>query len=492
MGLWISRREFLGLSSLSLLGAAVGCNTSQIQIKSTKRPNLVFVFPDQMRAHTPGFMNEDPSITPNLDAFAEESLVLTQAVSNYPVCSPFRAMLMTGKWPHSNNVITNCNSKSTPYGCELGKEERCWSDVLKDVGYSLGYIGKWHLDSPREPYVDCRNNKGEMAWNEWCSFERRHGFDFWYAYGTYDYHNRPMYWTGKAKRDEFHFVDQWGPEHEADLAIKYIKNEGSAYRKAGKPFALVVSMNPPHTPYNLVPKKYVDMYDDVTIEELCNRENIPGAGTRWGDYYRKNIKNYLAMVTGVDEQFGRILSAINEQDLEQDTIVVFTSDHGNCLGIHDQISKNNRFEESMRIPFMIRYPGKIKPRRDDLLMSVPDIYPTLLELMGLGDKIPSAVEGKSRAELFAGGKGERPELQLYMWVPQEQPSIGRRGIRTGRYTFVIIRQKDKEEKLILHDNIEDKYQLENIAEERPGVVKELREKLNEWLRKTDDPWLNKV
>jgi len=112
--------------------------------------------------------------------------------------------------------------------------------------------------------------------------------------------------------------------------------------------------------------------------------------------------------------------------------------------------------------------------------------------MGLGDKIPSAVEGKSRAELFAGGKGERPELQLYMWVPQEQPSIGRRGIRTGRYTFVIIRQKDKEEKLILHDNIEDKYQLENIAEERPGVVKELREKLNEWLRKTDDPWLNKV
>ena len=491
MGLEISRREFLRVSSLSLLGAAVGCNNSLIQGKP-KRPNLVFVFPDQMRAHTLGFMNEDPTLTPNLDAFADESLVLMQAVSNYPVCSPYRAMLMTGKYPFSNKVIGNCLNITEPFGVELQKLDRCWSDVLKDVGYSLGYIGKWHLEAPRPPYIDCANNRGDNKWNEWCPPDRRHGFDYWYSYNTYDYHNRPLYWRGDAGREEFHYVDQWGPEHEADLAIKYIKNEGGGYRDAGKPFALVVSMNPPHTPYNLVPKKYVDMYGDVTVEELCNRENIPAAGTRWGDYYRKNIKNYLAMVTGVDEQFGRILSAIKEQGLEEDTIVVFTSDHGNCLGIHGQVSKNNRYEESMRIPFMIRYPGKIRPRKDELMMSVPDVYPTLLELMGFKKDIPADVEGTSYAKQFISGKGDRPESQLYMWVNVSDSKYGRRGLRTDRYTFVVVRQKDKEEKVILHDNVEDKYQLKNIAAERPEVVKELTAKLNGWLRKTNDPWLNKV
>jgi arylsulfatase A-like enzyme len=300
-----------------------------------------------------------------------------------------------------------------------------------------------------------------------------------------------LYWTTNAKREEFHYVDQWGPEHEADLAIKYIKNENNNYRDGDKPFALVVSMNPPHTPYNLVPKKYVDMYAGVKVKDLCNRKNIPAAGTRWGDYYRKNIKNYLAMVTGVDEQFGRILGAIKEQRIEEDTIVVFTADHGNCLGIHGQVSKNNRYEESMRIPFMIRYPGRIKPRRDDLLMSVPDLYPTLMELMGFAKDIPADVEGTSYAKQFTTGKGSRPDAQLYMWVNVKDPKYGRRGIRTDRYTLVFIR-REEEEKVILHDNIKDKYQLKNIAGESPEVVKELTEKLNEWLRKTKDPWLNKA
>ena len=350
--------------------------------RCTEHPNLVFVFPDQMRAHALGFLNEDPVLTPNLDRFAGESIVFSHAVSNYPVCSPYRAMLMTGKYPHSNGVLSNCNSESAPFGYELRKTERCWSDILNKRGYSLGYIGKWHLDSPYEPYVKCYNNTEEMAWNEWCSPDRRHGFDFWYAYGTYDQHLNPMYWAKVAPREEAFTVNRWGPEHESDQAIGYIKNKNGRYRKPEKPFALVVSMNPPHMPYAQVPDKYVELYRDKKVEEFCNRDNIPASGTRWGNYYRKHIRNYLAMVTGVDEQFGRILRALHDEGLDDNTIVVFTSDHGNCLGIHDQVSKNNHYEESMRIPLMIRLSGRIKPRQDDLLISVPDMYPTLLELMG--------------------------------------------------------------------------------------------------------------
>ena len=209
----------------------------------------------------------------------------------------------------------------------------CWSDVLKANGYSLGYIGKWHLDSPHKPYVDTSNNTEEFAWNEWTPPERRHGFDFWYAYGTYDNHDHPEYWTTEAPRSQRTRVDQWGPEHEADMAIRFIRNEGEEYRDPEKPWALVVSMNPPHMPYQRVPERYLEMYGEATSEDLINRPNVRlEEETRGVQLARRHMKNYLAQVTGVDDQFGRILAALKEAGLEEDTIVVFTSDHGNCLG----------------------------------------------------------------------------------------------------------------------------------------------------------------
>ena len=481
--------KFVGAGAAAIgLGSCSKGYTSTYRGKQ-KHPNLVFVFPDQMRAHAMGFMGQDPVITPVLDKFAGESLVLPQAVSNYPVCSPYRAMLMTGKWPHSNKVLSNCTSAAGEFGYELQQSDTCWSDVLNRKGYSLGYIGKWHLDSPIRPFIDCKNNSDTFAWNEWCKPDRRHGFDFWYSYGTYDYHNRPMYWSTDAGRQDFHYVDQWGPEHEADTAIDYIKNTEGKFRDSSKPFALVVSMNPPHTPYSAVPKKYVDMYADKTVDDLCNRPNIPPADTKMGKSYRNSVKNYFAQVTGVDEQFGRILKALDEQGIAEDTIVVFTSDHGNCLGIHDQITKNNWYEESMRIPFIIRWPGQIKPRHDDLLISTVDIYPTLLEMMGLGNYIPKDVEGNSHASLITTGNGPRPTEQLYIWIPVGKPELGRRGLRTTRYTFVIEKSKDKDRQYMLFDNREDPYQMENIAAYRSDLVVKLTTRLINLLRKNSDPWL---
>lgn len=491
----LDRREFLKQTGACLAGAALvpslfqGCSKTA----AGKAPNLLIVFPDQMRAHSQGFMNEDPVLTPVLDRFADESLVLTEAASNYPVCSPFRAMLMTGKYPHANGVLANCNTNGTEHGYELDQEERCWSDILQEKGYSLGYIGKWHLDGPYKPYIKSSNNNEDFAWNEWCSPERRHGFDYWYAYGTYDQHMNPMYWATDAGRDEARWVDQWGPEHEADQAIRYIRNTGGTYRNPDMPFALVVSMNPPHMPYDQLPDHYVERYGDKTLEDLCNRPNIPPAGTRWGDYYRKNIRNYLAMTTGVDEQFGRILSALKEQGMEEDTIVLFTSDHGNCLGIHDQISKNNHYEESMRIPFMLRWPGQIQPRQDDLLLSVPDIYPTLLGLMGFTDSVPTGVQGRSHAGLFRKESGERPDSQPYIWVPYGQPAWGRRGVRTHSHTLMFSHMPEQENETVLHDNQKDRFQLTNLADSDPGLVDRLREKmLISWLEATGDPWLQNL
>ncbi len=491
----MNRRVFLktvGMSAVTVTMAGCMGRGGTSGKTSQQPPNIVFVFPDQMRGQAMGFLGEEPVLTPHLDRFAAESLVLPQMVSNYPVCSPFRAMLMTGRYPHANKVTSNCNSGSAPFDCELQESDRCWSDVLKDKGYSLGYIGKWHLDSPHTPFIKCKNNSEKFAWNEWCPPKRRHGFDFWYAYGTYDYHNRPMYWKTDAGREGFHFVDQWGPEHEADLAVNYIKNEGGKYRDSSKPFALTVSMNPPHTPYKMVPQKYVDRYKDKSLEDLCKRPNIPAADAKFGKYYRNNIRHYYAQVTGVDEQFGRILEALKQQGLEDNTIVVFTSDHGNCLGIHNMVSKNNRYEESMRIPFLVRWPGKIKPRKDDLLFSGLDICPTLLDLAGFKRDIPDVVDGKSYARQFLTGKGKRPEWQWYMWTPVGKPQWGRRGIRNPQYTFVVSKAEGKPEEVFLHDNVNDPYQLKNIADEQPELVTFLRKTLEKTLAQYNDPWLKTV
>jgi arylsulfatase A-like enzyme len=459
-------------------------------MKSGKSPNLVFVFPDQMRGQALGFMGEDPVVTSNLDRFARQSLVLTQAVANYPVCSPYRAMLMTGMYPHRNRVLGNCNSQTTPYGCELQESDRCWSDILNDAGYSLGYIGKWHLDSPREPYVDCENNHGKTKWNEWCPPHRRHGFDYWYSYGTYDYHLKPMYWSGQADRDGFHFVDQWGPEHEADMAIRYLENRDGEYRDSRKPFGLVVSMNPPHTPYHLHPEKYDRSYHGKTSRDLIVRPNVDTSGeTKMSKHALEHTKDYFASVTGVDDQFGRILKALEVLDLEENTIVVFTSDHGDCVGTHDQITKNNPYEESMRVPFMIRWPDRIAARQDDLLLSTTDIYPTLLELMGLDERTPARIQGTSRARLFTTGTGDRPGSQLYLRSSPTDPLLGLRGVRT--HTHKLVYGVHRNERTVhLYDLEADPFEMENLAETQPEIVRQLSaEELYPWLEKIDDPWI---
>lgn len=111
-------------------------------------------------------------------------------------------------------------------------------------------------------------------------------------------------------------------------------------------------MNPPHTGYGLVPEKYKALYRDLDIEALCHRPDIPAKGTSEGNYYRQSVRNYYACMTGVDEQVGRIMETLKKQGLWENTIVVFTSDHGDSMGIHRHIGKNIYYEEAMRIPMI--------------------------------------------------------------------------------------------------------------------------------------------
>lgn len=488
----MTRRAFLAACGLTFCAGCVGVG------RGRPAPNLVVVFPDQMRAHALGFMGLDAAHTPRLDAFAAEGRAFTQAVSNYPVCSPFRAILMSGALPWVSGVTGNCVSTERRVGPELRADLACWSDVLAAAGYDLCYIGKWHLDAPRRPWVPTSNNNGPQKWNEWCPPSRRHGFNRWYAYGTYDRHLRPMYWETDAPRDGFRYVDQWGPEHEADKAIAFL-------RETKGPFALVVSMNPPHTGYELVPKRYLRRYAGRDATTLA-KGDYPPAGTPMGKHFRWAMPYYLAAVEGVDEQFGRILDALEETGHAEDTVVLFCSDHGCCLGAHGLPAKNNPYEESMRIPCLVRWKGHIAPGRDAGLVDSFDLAPTLLGL--LGQPIPGHMVGRNLAPYLLGEAPadlSEPRLYLHLWgrnrddefptepvplaaAPEGLPD-GKRGLRSAKRKCVFVYDAQaKRLGAVLFDLDADPYETRNLAAERPDQVAEARAALKARLRAIGDPF----
>ncbi len=442
---------------------------------SARPPNLVFVYADQMRGSAMGFLGEEPISTPNLDAFAGASLVLDQAASNYPVCVPYRTILMTGKYAVSNGVRVNCFCD----GRDLPGHHVWWTDILDRHGWFCGYLGKWHITKPTESH------------GHWLPPGRRHGIRTWMLQ-TSNQHMAMQYVCHDRGPTELLEADRWSVEWETDRALEFLENRAGTERDPDKPFALTISWNPPHDPLQQVPQRYLDAVDVDTEAHCAQIANLPAAGTEMGDRYRSRIRPYYAAVMGIDDQFGRILSCLERNGLADNTIVVFTADHGDQVGRHGcRDPKNMPWEEAMRIPFLIRWPGHIAPGRDDLLLSTADLYPTILDLLGLGDDIAADLEGISYAPLLLGREQARPTSQLYMHIrePEGDPAWGRRGVRTHRYTLSINKAPDEPTSCVLYDNLADPYQTTNIAAENRQVVQRLiDDELKPWLRRTNDPF----
>jgi arylsulfatase A-like enzyme len=468
----MSRKSCLQtLSGVAISGVA-GC-TGALQ-----PPNLLFVFPDQFRAQAMGFMGEDPVITPNLDRLAAEGVVFNNAVSTHPLCSPYRGMLMTGKYSWKTGLVSNCNTYSRKYGVYLRESERCLTDVLHDTGYDVGYLGKWHLDTPAEgPDVD------DWRGSIWDTYTppgpKRHGINFWHSYGCYDDHLQPHYWIGDdpAQR-EFH---EWSPEHETNTAIEYLQNRDGRQRDADKPFALFMAMNPPHPPFNLVPDRYRDYYRDAGPDELLTRPNVRLEGV--GAQAPNVVQDYFSAVTGVDEQLGRLLQCLKTEGLDENTIVVFTADHGEKMGSHGSMGKGAYYEESFRVPMIFRWPTVLKPVQEPAPMGSVDIMPTLLGLMGQEREIPADVQGVNLAPVMQGQSNTRPQFALYA-TGGIDTYLGRRGLRSPQHTFCLSASSEID---ILYDNLNDPYQLQNIAADNPSLTSELSDMLKLQLAGLDDP-----
>lgn len=492
-------KVILPLTTLALLG----CEQAKDQ-----RPNIIYVYPDQFRNQAMAFWNEpdyaehigwkaDPVKTPRLDGFADESIVFSRAMSNCPLSSPYRGIFLTGMYPERNGITLNCMAERPQ--SSLREDATCISDVLDAAGYSCGYIGKLHADhpTPNDPanpghYVSDRRPE----WDAYTPVERRHGFTYWYSYGTFDEHKNPHYWDTEGVR---HDPKVWSVGHETDKAIEFLRNRNGE-RKKDAPFFLTVAYNPPHSPYESLDdcmEEDFAIYKDMDYSELYVRENADTTLTK-----ADAARYYFANVTGVDREFGRLLDELKELGLDRNTIVIFTSDHGETMcsqGTYDP--KNSIYTESFNVPFIIRYPERIRPRVDSTLFSTIDIMPTLLSLAGLNDMIPSSAEGRDLSPVILenGKECDTPDAALYIRNvngPYNEKGLvegffpAARGIKTDRYTFEIAIKKDGTlSRVLIFDDINDPYQLNPLDyKKEPETFAMLLNKLDAKLEEANDIW----
>lgn len=410
-----------------------------------RKPNVVFILADQWRAQALPSAGDSELQAPNLARLAKEGVHFDRVYASYPVCTPSRASMITGRFPHACRMPKN--------DLLLPREEPSIAAQLKAAGYATGYIGKWHLDGEERPgFVP-------PGW-------RRRGFDYWAGF------NRGhRYYDSVYFRDDPQPIETKGfePDYQTDLAIGFIR------RNKQNPFYLFLSWGPPHTPRNPPPETR-GLYDP---RQFALRENVPASHA---EQARKGLAGYYGLCTALDRQIGRLLRTLDEEQLTRDTIVVFTADHGDMLGSQGLDFKNEPYEESARIPLLIRYPRAFTAgERNSTLLSNVDYMPTLLGLCGA--EIPASVQGVDHSTLLSKGDGSRPE------------SIFAEGKMAGEGEWrMVVRGHDKlvidrhGEVTHLYNLSNDPYEMNNLADAREQRLTRdaLLALLNDWRKRTGD------
>lgn len=461
----IKRRDFLGATGAAGLGLISGCKTGG---HLTKRPNVVYVFADQWRASAMGYAGDPNVKTPHLDALEAESFHFKNAVSCCPVCSPARASMITGQYPLTHGVFVN--------DVYLQHKSPSIADCFDADGYRTGYIGKWHLDGHgRSIYIP---------------EERRQGFRSWQVLEcTHDYNHSRYYDNNDPEIKMWEGYDAFD---QTRRAIRFIRESGD------QPFMIFLSWGPPHAPYLTAPEKYRRLYDPKTLKLPPNIPESSGfkPASKWDEYgeadpverTRQIMAGYYAHCSALDGCIGHLQSAIRQAGLEENTIFVFTSDHGDMLGSHGLWKKQWPYDESARIPFLLKYPALRRAGCEvETPINTPDIMPTLCDLCGI--PVPSSVQGRSRVPSMHGGDGVDEAVLIANYQPFGQWDAQRggkewRGVRTMRHTYV----KDLNGPWLLFDNEADPYQMDNWVNrpEHADLQARMESQLGQKLRQTND------
>jgi arylsulfatase A-like enzyme len=443
----------------------------------TKPPNLIYVFADQLRYQSLGYAGDAKADTPRIDALAKEGVNFVNCVSGHPMCAPYRASLFTGKYSSSTGMVIN--------ELRMNPNHICFGHVLTHGGYDTYYIGKWHLwANELGNHHDAKNSYTPPG-------EYRLGFDgYWASYGFHHTYWNEYYHENSPRRIT---VEGYEPDGQTDLAINKLRKASALER----PFALFLSFGTPHDPWkeNNVPERYYWRFRDIDFPLPPNYkpQNDPYADD-WAKLdpdERQELPEwmrvYYAMTANLDWNVGRLLDAVDKLGLRQDTIFVFTSDHGEMFGAQGRRAKNIFYDEAVRVPFLLRYPDRAPAGLvSDACLNSPDILPTLLSLMDL--EIPEGVEGMDLSHCVYGQEGADPEAALMQGMGATaifEDGHEWRALRSKQYTFAMYRVDGKE---LLFDHQADPNQMTNLVNSagHQPILKQLREQLHQRLSELND------
>ena len=439
-----------------------------------KRPNILVVLSDQLRRQALACYGDPDARTPHTTQLARDGIVFDQACSTYPICVPFRFTLMTGEYAHTR-LVPGIEWRMSP-------AERTLADEFNESGYETIYVGKWHLDGGHGRLGSAvQTNRCPVKrpyqgrWQKWFGFELRNGpFDTCYFE---DDDPTPIPIEGYQTDGLF------------DIAMNYLAED----RDQQRPFCMVLSVEPPHDPFE-APVEYQTPWEAREIELPPNFE---AADEAQRTQFILNRKRYNAMVENLDSNLGRLRTFLAKNNLSDDTVLVFLSDHGELAGAHGLRGKQWPYEESVGIPLIVcdpRYPARAGTHLTTPTSS-EDLFPTLLGLADLrpkndlpGTDLTSLIQGRT-TQLNRPGVLLEFVAELRQGVPFYDAIW--RGFRSEHYKYLVKGDKNGAEPWAFFDLANDPYEMHNLVDE-PNWAQAIGQH-HGWLRtrmeQTDDPFV---
>lgn len=371
----------------------------------TKSPNIIFLFSDQQRADTLGCYGQKLPVTPNLDSLAADGVRFENAFTCQPVCGPARAALQTGKWATQTGCFRN--------DIALPKNERTMAHLLSEGGYEVGYVGKWHLASSGQE----QNYRDKPV-----PPELRGGYrDFWIASDVLEFTSHGYdghMFDADGNRREFP-ADRYRADATGDFALEFIES-----RTGDKPFFLFTSWIEPH--HQNDHKCYEGPRGS---KEQFGSYEVPGdlVGTQ-GDW-RENYPDYLGCCWSLDYNVGRIRAALEKKGLWENTLLIYTSDHGSHFCTRNREYKRSCHDACLRIPMIVHGPGFRGGRVEENMVSLLDLTPTVLRAGGV--EPPDAMVGQALQDLECG-----KDWRDTIFAQISESHIGRT-IRTKRWKYAV-------------------------------------------------------
>lgn len=449
-------------------------------------PNVLIIHCDQLAAWTLGCYGGNEIGTHNIDRLAAEGTLATNFYANTPVSTPSRGCFLSGLYPTEHGAFKNDR--------QIRQDIPTFASELRDAGYATGYFGKWHLDgNPKRPGWDIRGK--DMGWSDRRSM---------YSFGHYK--------TIRAQKDTHPEFSKEVSAEAATYPTDWFTDRALEFIEAhkGGPFCAMLSIPDPHGPY-LIRPPYDTMYPPEQIKLPATLTEEPAtdhffyiesrmksdrkSGKTEYELILKNIRRdksaYFGAIKCIDDNIGRIIRYLEKSGLYDNTIIVFTADHGDLMGEHARMAKAVPFESSARIPFIIRYP-KLIPRggRSKRVASCIDFYPTILELTGTPQQ--GRISGRSLAPQLCGRQDAWTDKVFFRSYSANYPWVG---VVTGEYKLVY-GSRDPEGKALLIDRRNDPEERYNRFEDPTyaPVIKQLTDDILRYCREHNDPhgeWLEK-